>query len=581
MERDGPPTGESREEGTRRVTAEGAGLALAVVVFVAHGWLLHGSTGRDDVHITYWAAHSLLEHGEILNYNGAVYEQSSTLLHTLLLALAGWLTSLPLTMLGPVISIGAGLATLWLSWRLARELGVRRPSYAPLLTALLGYFIYWSFSGMETSVTAALVLGSVVILHRWLETGERRWALATGGVLAGFVTVRPESGIVLVTALVTYMVLRRLAAPGAPGRHTGRELGVLAGGLSILGALTLWRFWHFGMPMPGPVLAKVSGIDLHRLFQGFLYLRAHGWVLHVVGLVLAATYGLIGANRESGRVGRLGWLAAALVLAYAAFAVASGGDWMEGGRLLVPALPLVAVLAAKGLDTLSTGRRTVSALLAVLLTIGAVLFAANSSTGYPGPVAERTYAPVFERTEAEPLDYSWWEKANRVHLRDIPTIAAMELLLSESTPDGGELTVWSIQGGMVFYHLARQHGDRLHFVDLVGLTTPHLHDCGMVRGHRGTRVGIVLPSYRFLLSRRDQLRRRCGVPRPDVIVDLVKDEHHLSMLRRQGFRIAYRQHGGIEPAFGFLGSPEPADAFIAVREGVEGVPPGRKTFRWP
>lgn len=572
---EGGPTGGTRAAGAR-------GLAVAAGAFLAHGWLLYGSAGRDDVHITYWAAHSLLEYGEILNYNAVPYEQSSTLLHTLVLAVTGWLTSLPLATLGPVISIGAGLVTLWLVHRLAVRLGVDRPAYAPLLTALLGYFVYWSFSGMETSLAAALVVASVLAVHRWLEEGGRRRALVAGGAVCAYVAVRPESGLVLAAALVGYMLVRRLSGGAAPDRLFRREVGALAGGLLAFGGLALWRLTRFGLLVPGPVAAKVPGVDAARIVDGLVYLHDHAWIASLAGLALAATAGLIGARRQRGRVERLGWLASAFVVAYLAFAVASGGDWMEGGRLLVPALPLVVVLAARGLETLAHTRRLATGALALTVTLGAVHFAARSSVGYPGPVAERSYGPVSEVIGQGFGSFSWWEKANRVHLRDIPPVLAMEDLLRRTPRDGDRPTVWSIQGGMVFYHLARRHAGRLEFVDLVGLTTPHLHDCPIIRGRRGTRVGLVLPSYEYFLASRDELHRRCGVPRPDVVVDLLRGDDDLAMLRRHGFRIVYRQEGAIEPAYGFLGALEVADAFIAVRAGwLEGGAGPPRVLDWP
>ena len=57
---------------------------LIIVLLIASGMtlvglLLFSSTGHDDAHITEWAAYSLARFGEILNYNGQRFEQSSSL----------------------------------------------------------------------------------------------------------------------------------------------------------------------------------------------------------------------------------------------------------------------------------------------------------------------------------------------------------------------------------------------------------------------------------------------------------------------------------------------------------------------
>src|SRR5438552_19214968 len=72
------------------------------------GFLLFSSTGRDDSYITYWAADQLRRTGRITNYNGRALEQSSSLLHVLLLAGTSWTAHLPVTTVAPWIAIVAG-----------------------------------------------------------------------------------------------------------------------------------------------------------------------------------------------------------------------------------------------------------------------------------------------------------------------------------------------------------------------------------------------------------------------------------------------------------------------------------------
>src|SRR5262245_22470109 len=89
--------------------------------------------GNDDSHITYWAAHALASFGRIVNYDGEVVEQSSSLGLVLLLAgvekvlgvsppAAAWFTS----------SLSAALAIL-LAARIASRVAGRASLWAPLL----------------------------------------------------------------------------------------------------------------------------------------------------------------------------------------------------------------------------------------------------------------------------------------------------------------------------------------------------------------------------------------------------------------------------------------------------------------
>jgi 4-amino-4-deoxy-L-arabinose transferase-like glycosyltransferase len=85
-----------------------------------------------------------------------------------------------------VMAIAVGLATLWLTYRLANAL------YGPMVAALAGLllavnptFVFWSRQGVfVTSVTATIGLGATLSWLRWWRTGARRYAIA-GAFLLG------------------------------------------------------------------------------------------------------------------------------------------------------------------------------------------------------------------------------------------------------------------------------------------------------------------------------------------------------------------------------------------------------------
>src|SRR4051812_15689114 len=86
--------------------------ALPPVVLLVLGAVFFGSTGRDDAYLTYWPAHTLATSGRILNYNGQRVEQSSSLLHVVVLAAVSRLTSLSIPSAGWIVGLMSGAASV-------------------------------------------------------------------------------------------------------------------------------------------------------------------------------------------------------------------------------------------------------------------------------------------------------------------------------------------------------------------------------------------------------------------------------------------------------------------------------------
>src|SRR5262245_12462722 len=143
--------------------------AIASIAFLAHGVLAYGSAGRDDAHITYAAANALARTGQILNLNGVRLEQSTSLLHVILLAAAEYATGGKIADVGGVFSIVCGLAGL-LAIAASRTGRAAVHSCLALLVSN-GYFAYWSFGGLETSLVSLVILCGFVAAERYLEGG--------------------------------------------------------------------------------------------------------------------------------------------------------------------------------------------------------------------------------------------------------------------------------------------------------------------------------------------------------------------------------------------------------------------------
>ncbi len=179
----------------------------------------------------------------------------------------------------------------------------------------------WAASGLETPVAAGLIAtgASLRLLGR-----RDLIALTLLGLAAG---LRPE-----LLPMAAVLALPRAAhSPPAP-------FGMAAFGRLALVALpfasaALIRAVVFGQPAPLAVLAKRPDLAL-----GAEYAIAAALLTGVVGL--AAPRAFLGASR----FGR--WLVVAVVAHLGAITFA-GGDWMPLARLMVPALPVVALAVAE------------------------------------------------------------------------------------------------------------------------------------------------------------------------------------------------------------------------------------------
>jgi hypothetical protein len=193
---------------------------------------------------------------------------------------------------------------------------------APILVAAHPAFALWAGSGMETTLFTLLVTGATLA---WVG---RPGGAASGALLALAVMTRPEGA--LWGAAFAADQLRR----GVP------RWAWLAASAVLLVPQLLWRLAYYGYPLPNTFYAKVGG-GVAALGAGVDYLAA--FLGPGGGAVLGALAALgIAADRAH----RALWLT--LVGLVAAYVVWVGGDVFPMHRFLVPALPVLAALAARG-----------------------------------------------------------------------------------------------------------------------------------------------------------------------------------------------------------------------------------------
>jgi len=309
---------------------------------------------------------------------------------------AGRLLSLALA---PLATLVAGLALR----RRAPEAGALTAlAWAALPTPTL-----YAATGLETTAAAAALWLAV------LGIAARNPSLAAvgGTVLAG---LRPETPLPALVVLVWWRTLPR----------EGRTAALAA--LASSAVLTLGRTAYYGEPVPHAAVVKAATAP--GLSVGLRY----------VGRALQETLPLLVLLPVLARRRALLPAVGAVVAATAAVAV-GGGDWMPGGRYLLPLLVLLTVAAG-----LAASRRGAAVAVGLQAALALTLLAPLASPG-AGPLGSAWRAMASHRVQCR-----WWEALGRWLKRRVP-------------PD------WTIAVGPAG---AIPYASGLRTFDLYGLVTP-------------------------------------------------------------------------------------------------------------
>lgn len=519
------------------------------------GGLLFQSAGRDDSYITYWAAHALVNFGEIVNYSGDRIEQSSSLLHTLVLAAISWVTRADVPFVGFVLGIVAGAAVSVLAYRVARELSPRAAVIAGLLSSTATYLVYWSFGGLETSLAALLLLLALFAGYRFIVASRPlRAGFAAAFAVALFTMVRPEGGPILGFAFGGATAWWLVWPPDGVQRRTAVTRGILLGASTVVAFLTLiaFRLAYFGQRFPQPVISKVDGLDLSG---GLEYFANHAAHVAPILVMLLAAWGAVQRLRCRDPLATLLLTGAGASLG---FVLLAGGDWMEGGRMLAPVVPLVSILAATAVVALPRAP-LIAAVLVALQMVHLLMFTASSSTGTPFG------ADVVIRSEARPAQGApAYERLNRIHMRDLLLQDGFVDVVNRLAEARDEpVTIASGQAGMLSYQVFQEVYGRAEFIDIKGLASDTFGTFGACKkGLVRSDVQTVM-TLRYWFSHTEQ----CGVPLPDVVFNL-GDVQKLTSFDG-GYTEVHSVKGTIVTSSSLLpGSTVGAGQYVAVRNDL-------------
>lgn len=405
----------------------GWGLALAAAfaaLLVAEQWRVTPQV--DDAYIAYrYAANAVAGHGPVFN-PGEWVEGFTSPLFTALVAL-GIALGFAAPVVGHALGLMGGAASVLATWAYVRALAPASPAWAaglaPAVLLASAPFVRWTTSGLETAVFAAGLTASLAAA----AAGRVGWLTAA---LVATAATRPEGG------LAALILLGALAL--SPGQRP-RALRAAAVFAACGAAGLALRLGLYGDWVPNTFHAKVGGVpwSFGLAYLGGFLSDGAGWLLPPAAFAAVAV--------PAARPG------AALVVAFAAYVVAVGGDALGASRFLVPLLPALAALAGVGAFAAWQRGRAAGA-----AATGCAVLAVGWLALGPGPPGEGTKrSRILDQARRQDR---FFEASGRQRAEALAERGATEAVVATGAI------------GSFGYHA----GPGVRVIDILGLTDPHV-----------------------------------------------------------------------------------------------------------
>jgi arabinofuranosyltransferase len=330
-------------------------VAVAILVTAAHSWQIRPWM-LDDSFISFRYADNLA-HGYGPVYNiGERVEGYTSFLWVVLLG-AGKRLGCDTVILSQVLSsVFAGLTLLLLAFSHRIISSITRPvaAMAVLFVGTCALFTSWLASGMEVNLFTFLALVTIVLYRADMVNWSQVVRMALAGLAAGLAMMTRPEGVLIAAVLVIHGGFQYF-------RH--KERSILAFAATVLMTYVpyfIWRYSYYGFLLPNTFYAKV-GSTTSQLVRGLTYSLSA--VESCVPLILLALFLLV---RPSGKDRILRNLLLSCCGLHLVYIIMVGGDCMPAFRFVAPIMPLLALAAALGADSVSR-RRGILILLAVIV----------------------------------------------------------------------------------------------------------------------------------------------------------------------------------------------------------------------
>ena len=443
-----------------------SGLLGACALLVGHARIF--DFVNDDAFISFRYADNLVRHGELVYNVGERVEGFTNFLWTVLMAgvMALGLDPVPWS---KAIGIVFGVATLLVLVRFAGR-GDDDPSIWDTLPAWLlaaaPSFACWSTGGLETQLfTFTVTLGWTSYLDE--QAGRTRGLPWSGVWFALAAMTRPEGmlffGLAGLHRLGTLIAVERRLPPA-------RDWQWGAGFAVVFGPYFAWRWGYYGWPLPNTYYVKAGG---HSFWgPGLRYFWS--WVtVHLLWALPALVF--LQPAKPSSRNTRFLWLAGLFVGALCLHVIKVGGDFMGLHRFFVPVMPILAVVAARGLRTL------VESLLKTGQSRGRLTMAALFLTAFVGWHVQRVDRAQLEVGSDRGVDSIGWLAMFAGQCAEIG-----KWLAANAPPDASIAT--TAAGIIPFY-------SRLYTLDVLGLNDEWIAHNVKARGSRPGHTKSAPESY--------------------------------------------------------------------------------------
>jgi hypothetical protein len=346
----------------------GVGFTVACILSVVAAIHLVNLT-MDDAFISFRYSENLAAGLGLVFNPGERVEGYTNFLWTVLMAVPAVFGAgnhdVGMLVIGKLLSLAFTLGSVALvCWDTAPTSGQRRLALLPLGALFLvttAPTLVWSVGALEGPMVGFLIAFSV---KRWLAELDRPVRISWSAVLLALAAMtRPEPAVLIGPMLALRIITSRQSLPAAWREH-GRYLLAFA---VPFGLFLLWRYSYYGSLVPNTYYAKLHGDETAQQ-RGIEYLSDAFVQMSLPSILALAVPLALLARGERRRVLLL------LVLCTVQFAGVAyeGGDWMPAARLLVPSLPLVALLinsAWRGAVHFEPGQLRLPALPAWLISI--------------------------------------------------------------------------------------------------------------------------------------------------------------------------------------------------------------------
>lgn len=338
---------------------------LAVIVYIFLSYMLSVKFIQDDAYTTLHYAKNFIEGKGLVFNEGEHVEGFTNLLWVMILSAVGFTANVlritvQLQNVAQFLSIFFGVTVLIVTYFLSRRInysGDDEPLPSRLLNEtinlipvfLIAYstpLIYWSVSGMETSLFVTLTLLSLLFYLKSLDEEKFSKTFVAAAVLDTL--VRPE-GMFFFSIIVLHEFVHNLMTKNDThfltkfkksfSKRIIREIIYYA--IPIL-VLTVFRLIYYGYPLPNTFYAKTE-FTLQFLERGINYFWgfASPYLLYGVLLIVPFILLLIRKNRKEVLLYYL------IVISWLAVVIILGGDVLPINRFFLPIMSLIFILAIK------------------------------------------------------------------------------------------------------------------------------------------------------------------------------------------------------------------------------------------